>query len=137
MHPHCISRATFGLLSLLIFLGLAVLIQPSHGPILSQVVTAGVTGEQQVMEVYGKLPLYFIENQGQLDPRVAYYIQGGDKSIYFTGSGVTFLLTAALTAAGDEEPAAEALVHPASYRGTGLARELGPQREAQSWERQR
>ena len=52
----------------------------------------------QVLANYGKLPLYFIENQGQLDPRVAYYIQGGDKSIYFTGRGVTF----ALTDAGDE-----------------------------------
>ena len=43
----------------------------------------------QVVETFGKLPLYFIENQGQLDPRVSYYIQGGDKSIYFTGRGVT------------------------------------------------
>ena len=88
--------------------------------------------QQQVLETYGKLPLYFIENRGQLDPRVAYYIQGGDKSIYFTGSGVTF----ALTDAGDEKTSVEALVHPASYRGVGVAKELGPQREAQSWERQ-
>ncbi len=126
----------------------------------SQVPTAGVpeATKQQVLEDYGKLPLYFIENQGQLDPRVAYYIQGGDKSIYFTGSGVTFALTAALTDNGDGKP--EALVrpaayqesgdvtapllsrlglelgHPASYQGTGVARELGSQREAQSWERQ-
>ena len=42
----------------------------------------------QIRETYGTLPLYFIENQGQLDSRVAYYIQGGDKTIYFTGSGV-------------------------------------------------
>ena len=28
--------------------------------------------------------------QGQLDPRVAYYIQGRDKSIYFTPKGVTY-----------------------------------------------
>ena len=48
--------------------------------------------KQQVREAYGKLPLYFIENQGQLDSQVAYYIQGGDKSIYFTGSGVTIAL---------------------------------------------
>ena len=37
----------------------------------------------RAVEGYGKLPLYFIENQGQLDARVAYYIQGRDKSIYF------------------------------------------------------
>ena len=87
----------------------------------------------QVVETFGKLPLYFIENQGQLDPRVAYYIQGGDKSIYFTGRGVTFALTAALTGAGDGKTSSEALVHPASYRGTGGAKEHGPQREAERW----
>ena len=83
----------------------------------------------QVVETFGKLPLYFIENQGQLDPRVAYYIQGGDKSIYFTDRGVTF----ALTSVGDGKPSSEALVHPVSYRGTGGAKEHGPQREAERW----
>jgi len=40
------------------------------------------------------MPLYFVENQGQMDERVAYYIQGSDKTIYFTPEGVTFALTA-------------------------------------------
>jgi hypothetical protein len=48
-------------------------------------------------QAFGKLPLYFVENQGQLDGRVAYYIQGSDKTIYFTPDGVTFALTAPLT----------------------------------------
>ena len=30
------------------------------------------------------MPLYFVENRGQVDSRVAYYVQGSDKSIYFT-----------------------------------------------------
>ena len=51
------------------------------------------TTRQQVLETYGKLPLYFIENQGQLDARVAYYMQGRDSSVYFTAEGVTFVLT--------------------------------------------
>jgi hypothetical protein len=38
------------------------------------------------------MPLYFIENQGQLDEPVAYYVQGQDKTLYFTPQGVTFLL---------------------------------------------
>ena len=78
----------------------------------SQVSTAEVPEaiRQQVREVYGKLPLYIIENQGQLDPSVGYYIQGGDKSIYFTGSGVTF----ALTDNGESESPSETLVRPAS-----------------------
>ena len=40
-----------------------------------------------------QLPLYFIENRGQLDPRVACYAQGRDNSIYFTQDGITFALT--------------------------------------------
>src|SRR5512135_2253062 len=38
---------------------------------------------------FGRVPLYFIPNQGQLDKQVAYYVQGKDKSIYFTPGGVT------------------------------------------------
>ena len=43
----------------------------------------------------GKLPLYFVENRGQLDDRVAYYVQGRDTSVYFTGQGLTFAMPAA------------------------------------------
>ena len=39
------------------------------------------------------MPLYFVENRGQVDSRVAYYVQGSDKTIYFTREGVTFALT--------------------------------------------
>lgn len=41
---------------------------------------------------YGQLPLYFVENKGQLDPRVFYSVQGRDASVYFTSRGVTFSL---------------------------------------------
>jgi hypothetical protein len=41
----------------------------------------------------GKLPLYFIENRGQEDAQVAYYLQGRDTAVYFTGTGVTFALS--------------------------------------------
>jgi len=41
---------------------------------------------------FGKMPLYFVENRGQLDPRVAYSVQGRDTAIYFTREGVTFSL---------------------------------------------
>jgi len=44
-------------------------------------------------QTLGQLPLYFVENQGQVNERVAYYIQGRDKTIYFTAEGVTFVLT--------------------------------------------
>ena len=40
-----------------------------------------------------KLPLYFIENRGQADDRVAFYIQSPKGIVYFTPTGVTFVLT--------------------------------------------
>lgn len=43
-------------------------------------------------EVFGKLPLYFVENRGQLDKRVGYYVEGSDRTIYFTNQGLTFAL---------------------------------------------
>jgi len=42
---------------------------------------------------FGKMPLYFIPNQGQMDARVAYYLQGKDKTIYFTSEGLTYVLS--------------------------------------------
>ena len=41
------------------------------------------------------LPLYFIENQGQIDGRVRYYVQGRDTDLYFTSQGLTFALSGA------------------------------------------
>lgn len=38
-----------------------------------------------------RLPLYFVENGGQSDPRVAYYVLGGSTQVYFTNDGVTFI----------------------------------------------
>jgi hypothetical protein len=38
------------------------------------------------------MPLYFIPNEGQLDARVAYYLQGKDKTIYFASEGLTYVL---------------------------------------------
>ena len=44
---------------------------------------------------FGRIPLYFIRNQGQVDGRVAYYVQGKDKTLYFTAEGVTLTMTRA------------------------------------------
>ena len=42
---------------------------------------------------FGRFPLSFIPNQGQLDKRVHYYVQGKDKVLYFGSEGVTFSLS--------------------------------------------
>ena len=49
--------------------------------------------DEGVVDSFGKLPLYFIENQGQLAGDAAFYVKGSDKILYFTSEGVTFALT--------------------------------------------
>ncbi len=41
---------------------------------------------------FGKFPLYFTENRGQLDSRISYYVSGRDKEVYFARDGVTISL---------------------------------------------
>jgi len=41
---------------------------------------------------FGKMPVSFISNRGQLDERVDFYIPAQDKTIYFSAAGVTFAL---------------------------------------------
>lgn len=41
---------------------------------------------------FGRLPLYFIENRGQMDEAVSYYVQGLDKTLYFTSRGLSITL---------------------------------------------
>jgi hypothetical protein len=38
----------------------------------------------RVQAMLAQLPLYFVENRGQVDEHVAYYVQGSDKTLYFT-----------------------------------------------------
>jgi len=53
-------------------------------------------------------PLLFILNKGQLDPRVAFYLQGSDKNIYFSPDGITITMlrlkeSGGLSSGGDEK----------------------------------
>jgi hypothetical protein len=43
-------------------------------------------------ESFGRQPIYFIENQGQLSEEAAYYVKGSKKTLYFTSEGITFAL---------------------------------------------
>jgi hypothetical protein len=68
------------------------------GPVEAQRLPAGVGSEPtagtkaRVQEAFGKLPLSFVENQGQVEGPVAYYVQGRDTTVYFTPEGVTIAL---------------------------------------------
>ena len=68
----------------------------------------------RVQAMLGQLPLYFVENRGQVDGSVAYYVQGRDTTVYFTSSGVTF----ALSGRPEEKGAA-----PFEYEGVESARQ--------------
>src|SRR3990172_7475101 len=46
----------------------------------------------QIEETYGKLPLYFIQNDGQVDEKVKFYEKGNGHSTFFTKEGVYITL---------------------------------------------
>ncbi len=41
---------------------------------------------------YGRIPLQFIPNEGQVSGHAAFYVRGGDRTIYFAAEGLTFAL---------------------------------------------
>jgi len=47
----------------------------------------------KVIKTYGKLPLYFIENKGQVDEKVSFYERGAGHATFFTSKGVVIGLT--------------------------------------------
>lgn len=54
------------------------------------------------------MPLFFIPNRGQAEESVDYYIQGKDKTIYFTPEGLTLAMTSPGPAAlGSQSPGRE------------------------------
>ncbi|MFH0809001.1 MAG: SBBP repeat-containing protein [Pseudomonadota bacterium] len=66
----------------------------------------GLAAAQQarVAQDYGKLPLYFIANQGQKAPQVRYYAEGGGGGIFFRGDEVTLVVNRS----GNDGPSASA-----------------------------
>jgi len=52
---------------------------------------------------FHQLPLSFVENRGQLDAQVGYYVPAHGTDIYFTGAGLTY----ALTSRGESQPAGD------------------------------
>ncbi|MDQ4042678.1 MAG: SBBP repeat-containing protein [Actinomycetota bacterium] len=80
------------------------------------------TGEQ-VIEAYGKLPLSFVPNQGQVaDEQVRYHAQGAGFGFSFTPTGamLSFVARDAPNSGGEAAGATEE-EEPAAARGTALA----------------
>ncbi len=84
------DRYTIGaLLTLIVMTALVVLAHYHRMPPLTVAAPATPTTANVNLS---KLPLYFIENRGQSDEQVAYYLQGRDASVYFTADGITLAL---------------------------------------------
>jgi hypothetical protein len=48
----------------------------------------------KVLKSYGRLPLSFVENKGQVDKRVSFYLKGNQGTIYFTKEAIIYDLIA-------------------------------------------
>jgi len=53
---------------------------------------AGRASPSLLKASFSKFPIYFIENRGVYPNEVAYYVQGADKTLFFTKGGITFRL---------------------------------------------
>ncbi|MBI4744941.1 MAG: SBBP repeat-containing protein, partial [Actinobacteria bacterium] len=49
--------------------------------------------KEKAIKAYGKLPIYFVPNKGQLNSKVKYYAAGAGYSFYLTQDGVTYSFT--------------------------------------------
>jgi hypothetical protein len=72
------------------FLAVLLLLPAFPGPAWSAMPSSDLS---QADGAYGRMPILFIPNQGQMDKQVAFSIQGRDKTIYFTSQGLTFALS--------------------------------------------
>jgi len=57
-----------------------------------QTIKAPAIEKPAAIRDFGKVPVYFIPNAGQMDGPIAFYINGSDKAVYFTPEGVTYAL---------------------------------------------
>src|SRR5262249_35907613 len=85
---------------------------------------------EEALSTYAKLPLAFVENRGQRDPRVAYYARGSHVAFYFTQEEVVLALGSGpakepgtATRAGGWGEGAAGFVRPAAFTGAGATDE--------------
>ena len=90
--------------------------------------------EKKVKEAFDKLPLYFIESQPGDDGQAGYYVQGKDKSLFFTPQGIAVTLETAPNVEPNVANDARA-ARAAKTNEDGEVEEGRPERdiEAQRW----
>ena len=75
---------------------------------------------------FGRMPLYFTQNKGQLDNRVFYYVQGLDKTLYFGSEGLTYVLR-------EPEDPGKGSREPDRAAPLGMTRDKSPAEVSRSW----
>ena len=68
--------------------------------------------EKEVSKAYGKVPSYFIQNDGQMNPAVKYYVKGPRGTVYLTGAEVVFDFLQERASEEEEEESGEESRHP-------------------------
>ncbi len=72
--------------------------------------------KEGILSAYANLPLYFIENKGQLDPKVRFYVKTSGQTLYFTDKGIVFDLFRGGERAKNERPEPEKGLHEAGQK---------------------
>jgi uncharacterized repeat protein (TIGR01451 family) len=81
-------------LSLLFFAGTIAVSRQRDSAAAGVIVSSAASAETLAdVHAFGKMPIYFIPNRGQMEGSVDFYIQGNDKTVFFTPDGVTFALS--------------------------------------------
>ncbi len=84
---------TFLALALALVLGASILAHVQRASDSTGAAPAAAAQRASATKTLSSLPLSFIANAGQTDPRVSFMLQGSDTSLYFTRGGVTWSLS--------------------------------------------
>ncbi len=111
------------LLQLIVFLPLTAEAAPKSwgpgaaGPNPAAGKTAPTAG-RKALEAYGRIPLYFIKNTGQVDGSVRYYEKGPRHAAYFTDNGLVLSLSRDAEKTSGPSMASARAGHGAAARGS-------------------
>lgn len=77
---------------------------------------------------FGRMPLYFIPNKGQIEGAAVFYVQGKDKTLYFSDEGVTLVLSEKI-----EQDVKQEKTNPKNPGFKDLATENMDKRPGRTW----
>jgi len=87
-HKIILGWVALSILSLMLVFPLSDILPQNHNSS-----TPDIPTKENTVETFGKLPLLFIQNQGQLDEAVEYYLKAPAQTLYFTKENIIFDLS--------------------------------------------